>query len=887
MVKIQLETGYLDVKEGTNFPLNFGVADIRDISKRSGGYSKTITLTGSKNNNDLLNHYYDVNVVAGTFNFQVTTKCAVIQNGVPIMEDAYLQLLSVNKVQNTDAYEQGVEYEVLIKDAQSDLFTKIDGAELTDLDFTDLNHIYSTANVVASFSNSVADGYVYPMGGSGDNQFYLQEFKPAIYAKLYFDRIHADAGYSYTWAGLTDAYFDKAIIPFNGDVSVLDYSDYLVDADFGNDTTFTMPSGVNVTTSSGTLTSWTEIQDNQNLFNDTLGEYTSNLTVLGGQSIMATIEYSYDLNLVNSTGSTVWLVDMDSSFFTWQYTYNVALDVFKNGVQINSGNLLATNVNVAEGSLANGTVFKGTRTGTYNIPISNLVIGDVITYQLRVIVTQTGNIRWKNANSIGGADVQVDVQLSSVDFNVKMLPSSNILPYNVEINVNDFVPKQVKQKDFIKSVCNMFNLYAEQDDDNPNKIIYISRDEYYDNGAVKDWSKKLAKDQTQQLQFLPELSAKKLILSYKPDSDEANKTYRDSTNEVYGQVDFTFDNEYIRGTDTKELIFSPTPMVLNTFGAVVPTWGGGAPKNNIRILLHNGSGTCSPYDIYDYGVSGTLGETSYPLVSHFNDHYNPTFDLNYGVNDFYFYDGITLTNNNLFNIYWRRTISQINKGKMLIAYFHLTELDIQNLRLNDKIYIDNSWWNINRVIDYNANESTFTKVELLSVDDEIELPPFRIKPFIPLDFSKRPIKELVNAFTERNNINLSPGDVLISGGIGNVINEGLNGTLSGSFKTMSVSGDNTPLNGINTKARLAGGDTTVQDDDYCIIFTTPAKNMTIPLASDNEGRVLVGKNISSGNMTIIASGGDTIEGVTSVVLPSGAAGTIVAVGGSWYVIAAY
>jgi hypothetical protein len=44
MVKIQLETGYLDVKDGADFPLNFGVAEIRDLTKRSGTFSKSITL---------------------------------------------------------------------------------------------------------------------------------------------------------------------------------------------------------------------------------------------------------------------------------------------------------------------------------------------------------------------------------------------------------------------------------------------------------------------------------------------------------------------------------------------------------------------------------------------------------------------------------------------------------------------------------------------------------------------------------------------------------------------------------------------------------------------------------------------------------------------------
>ncbi len=79
MVRIQLSTGYLDVKEGTSFPLSFQVGDIRDISKRQGNFSKTITLVGNNNNNNLLNHYYDVNIQAGTFNINQLTSCDVIQ----------------------------------------------------------------------------------------------------------------------------------------------------------------------------------------------------------------------------------------------------------------------------------------------------------------------------------------------------------------------------------------------------------------------------------------------------------------------------------------------------------------------------------------------------------------------------------------------------------------------------------------------------------------------------------------------------------------------------------------------------------------------------------------------------------------------------------------
>ena len=211
MVRIQLENGYLDVKDGTAFPLNFQVGDIRDVSTRKGAFSKTIVLEDTKNNHDLLNHYYDVNIEAGTFDINTITKCSVIQNGIPVMEDASLQLISVKKNQTNDAYEQSVTYEVLVKDSQSDFFTELGSNELTDLDFSDLNHTYDSTTIVASWANTVTDGFKYLLPYSGDNFYPLKEMKPAIYAKTYFDRIFSNAGFSYDWSTLSASYFDKLL----------------------------------------------------------------------------------------------------------------------------------------------------------------------------------------------------------------------------------------------------------------------------------------------------------------------------------------------------------------------------------------------------------------------------------------------------------------------------------------------------------------------------------------------------------------------------------------------------------------------------------------------------------------------------------------------------
>lgn len=733
-VRIQLENGYLDVKEGSAFPLNYGVAEIRDVSKRSGTTSKTITLSGTKNNHDLLNHYYDVNIQEGTFNLNTLTECIVLQNGLPILENAYLQLLAVNKKQSTNGLEDVIEYEVMVKDTQSDFFTQIDNKQLSDIDFSDLDHVITSANVVSSWSNTVTDGYKYILGGTQDNEYPLKECRPAIYAKTYFDRIFEGAGFQYTWSTLTSAHFDKLLIPFNGDIINYDYTDYNIEETLT--AAFTSSFSDNYwSTFRSQGTGYIEVLDNQNVFDNTLGEYTVPFALTGGDSITFTFDVNYDINAVNSTGATAYLVDMQGTPFTKSYTLRPTIYVYKNGTLLISSGTQFNTGTVNEGtSYPNGTTAVTSNVDkSVSIPISNVVNGDVLTfyYGLSVTSSYTGNNRpkWRSVNSpSGGSNVNVNLQLDLNSSTMKAAISSSTLSSGATIPLNRYVPQNIKQKDFIKSIFTMYNLYAEINPSEPNKLILQHRDDYYDSGLERDWTYKLSKERDQVLQFLPELSAKKILLTYKSDSDEPNKTYQDAIREIYGQVDFTFDNEYVKGIDTKELIFSPTPIMRTIFGAYVPMINGYAPKTNIRILHDGGLGTCQPFNIYDYGTVGSTNLTQYPIIHHWDDPIAPSFDINFATCDYYYYDGYEPTNNNLYNLYWRRTINQINTGKMLTAYFDLNEADIQSLRLNDKIRIDNSWWFINRIIDYDPNVRQLTKVELMSIDSEIDFAPFKKRP---------------------------------------------------------------------------------------------------------------------------------------------------------------
>jgi len=760
MVRIQLATGYLDVKEGTAFPLNFQVGDIRDISKRQGNYSKTITLTGSKNNNNLLNHYYDVNIVEGTFNINAVTTGSVIQDGIPIMEDVSIQLTSVKKAQMTDGYEEHVEYEVLIKDSKADLFTAIANKELTDIDFSDFNHTYDALNVVSRFSNTIVDGFKYFLPANSAYIYNTQEFKPAIFAKVYFDRIFADAGFTYDWPTIAYDRFDKLFIPYNGGVDNFDYNDYLVKAEKTTPTTINstnlFPGAASIATNTTkiNITNWTELEDPQNIFNPITGVYTTpfNISNANSQQYDYQITISYRLQIVNFTPGTIYGGSGTGAT-------SVAVPVFykpRIGVSAAGQNIIFSNLytnstppagynNAGNAvqcplSVPTGTTTILTSTAQTTIPLSYLTFNQLslATLGLQVgqhnLVTNGGSTSvrtWRTLGPTGPPVPFLNLILRAVidSIQISIVPNSTVYTIGGTIDVNDYVPKKIKQSDFIKGIFNMYNLYAQVDSVQPNKLLLQNRDDFYDSGVEVDWTEKLAKDQEQELSFLPELTAKKLILTYAEDKDAPNVTYTNATSDIYGQAEVIFDNEYVKEVETKPILFSPTPVIKTLFGAFVPMIAGAAPETNIRILYDKTLtgvplATCGPYSILDYGSVGQSNLTSYPLVGHFDDPLTPSFDINFAICDFYYYQPFNLTDNNLYNRYWRRTMGQINNGKMLIANFDLKENDIQALKLNDKIRIDNSWWNINKVIDYDANARKLTRVELISIDNEINFTPF-------------------------------------------------------------------------------------------------------------------------------------------------------------------
>jgi hypothetical protein len=796
--------GIIDVDTAVQFPINFAVGDIKDPFAKKGVKSYKFSIVGSKETNQLLNHYYDINIVDGTYNNNLKQKVAILRNGVIILDNAYMQLLSIKK-QTHDVYsDQEIIYDIEVGDDVTSFFTKITNKYLDELDFQDMNHTYNATNVIASFPYSAVrdnvlgtGGYKYVLPWTDLSKYQLEECRPAISVYEYWNRIHQNAGYQWEWHGFDSDQIrmDKLWIPYNGDKpKISDQLSYQVAAE--RTTTSTMTS----TAAAGTVANIpsvpqilnTEVLDLLGLYDPTTGIYTANLNT-GTGAIDVTFEITYSFQLNNTSAGNAFI---SGSFIgpLPTITYKPYVKIGPLGAKANFGitslaSAIAGNLTPGVNIISSGTLITST------IPLSSILIGTTIQPSIGLDVVLNKPLTYRDT-ILGGSPVVVNPSVVITDIKMIIIPRVDTYGFGGLVNFKDFIPAKIKQSDFIKSIANMYNLVIVPDATNDRKIIYKTRDYYYDNGEERDWTNKIATDKGSEISFISNTNAKKITLSYKPDTDVVNKDYLLETKEVYGQLEYELQNENIKGLETKEIIFSPTPIDNTPFGTYAPMWPGQFPKCNIRILLDGGeqptglSGAMT-YDIIDYTVAtvetGIFGIDTYPMLTHQDNPNTPLFDINFGLCDKYYHDFTSVTNNNLYSMFWRRTIGQVDNGKLFTAYFYLNEYDISILKLSDKIFVKDTWYNINS-LQYDPNSFGPTKVVLMTIDDELAIDIIKPRPGWPL-LGTLTLATLSEQIYSGLNWNYADSSVVIQG-TGNVV--------VGDIKNVLVVGNNRMVDSSNT-----------------------------------------------------------------------------------------
>jgi hypothetical protein len=747
-------SGYLDVDQRVPAPINYAISDIREPTSRTGSFSKNIVLPGTKNNNELLSYLFDVNVAEGTFNIKKLYKCYILQDNVPVTDNELnLQLLAVNKIQDNFTEDDEISYDVVVRDDVGQFFTSVSNKNLQDLSFTELNHNINAANIISSWSHSYNPlspntNYKYILPYKDDRNWLFYEPIPGIYARYYFDKIHSDSGFSYQFFNNQEPdFFNDLIIPSNR----LNEEQTEI-ARIENDIQLAL---VGVLPSANTVTTVGNATFDPGSGEFRIGENYNPVRLLAQLRFNLKIKDQLNQFLVPFTWSPALTTSnnyvVDVSFeYDWQINnptpFNITVQQGGTVLPITTTNTVEVrNVPLAipgpPGSVnsfssAQTSIVQDAVAGTYppGLSIAQGSITSVFQDTFTVNTTNIGSDLHFTFNAAFNKFLRstnpfdVVLRIRNLRLNISLDSQTLILNQNIDMNLT--IP-DISQSEFLKSLYTMYNLYCVPDRNNPNRLIYYTRDEFYRNGNNLDWTLKLDRSSEQKVEFLPELRNRELQLSYKEDNDEANEFYRSYTGKTYGAYEKEFDIEWTKGIDRRELAFSPTPGGQNSFGFYLPYL---TSDTNPRILIDGGLINGQTFAIIsDRFPLNFLTSAQYPFFSHFNRPTNPSFDINFSFwpefNPYYFYDVRLETRNNLFNLFWRNTINQIQIGKLLTAYFWLTPTDIQGLNLNDTIRIDNSYWNINRIIDYDAASKKLTKVELISTSEL--LPPPIIPPVEP------------------------------------------------------------------------------------------------------------------------------------------------------------
>ena len=91
MTRIQLETGFIDLPIGTDFPIDLSFAEITKSGARTGGASRSLEVDGTENNTTILGALFDIDLSNDTFNRNKKTIASVIQNGVEVFDGSFFR----------------------------------------------------------------------------------------------------------------------------------------------------------------------------------------------------------------------------------------------------------------------------------------------------------------------------------------------------------------------------------------------------------------------------------------------------------------------------------------------------------------------------------------------------------------------------------------------------------------------------------------------------------------------------------------------------------------------------------------------------------------------------------------------------------------------------
>jgi hypothetical protein len=683
MIEAFIEKQPVDINEVFSTLITYAIDDVKDFGAKNTAFSKTLVLPGTKNNNELFGNVFQISrstqynpAVANfgiNFNAAVGADIIVFADNTQVFK-GILRLLEITVDRNV------VEYEVAMFGVFGGFIAKMGNNKLEALDFSAYNHTYTVGAISGSWNTANAGaGYYYPLMDYGTystakKNWQYGTFRPALYVKEYLDKIFAAAGYSYDCALFNTSRFKSLIVPH---------------------TQKKLQSFTTTLGSGNLIAPYVVIDDTiprdvglQKFDNYNAGLFTANA----------------GFNAFTFTGATGAAVNI---------TVNLEGD-YNTGPEDILIYLIVDGINVRIDRLA--------ATGTSAFSIS---------YTEQVTVT-TGDVVVVSIQSeFANPTYQLTMNTASIGFE-SLVPVLNPISIGGNVTLNDTIPKNILQKDFLSSILKLFNLYVFDDKENDKLLNIEPFVDFYANADRIDWTNKIDRSKPMRIKPMSELNSRYFEFNYKDDSDYWNDLYKKRYNETYNSFKFDSQFEFAKEVQKVELIFSPTPLVgyvgeEKVYSTVFKRTGevtGVGEENmdfNIRILQAKKIVGVTSWNVLD-GATVLGSYTSYGYAGHLDDPDAPTNDIGFGVpKELFFVLTSGALNNNQFNLYYSTYMAEITDrdSRLLEGTFRLTRKDIAELDFSKLIYVDGSLFRLNKIMDYNATKEDTCKVQLLKVINTI------------------------------------------------------------------------------------------------------------------------------------------------------------------------
>ena len=777
MVIEHIIAGYSIPHNEGPIPLTKEAYDVNNPQKRLTDFSKTITIPENRIVNQIFEHAFDVNIDLKTFNPNLKTSYQIIQDGVTSI-DGYCQLKAITNTDGLINYEIQATGKIgnLFEKIRDKYLQDLDLSSL-DHSWTSTNIVNSwTATIGQGYVYPMID-----IGGRSNYTVWgTQDFKPSIYLKQYIDTILSEAGYTYDSTFLNSDLFKRLIIPYGSGQILLDNSAILcrefnvnktssqtVDCqDFSdlsnsdnsrlifNDDSSLASYESRVIADGGIVEALScaeaEFGFSEDFYNTCNNEYnttTGIYTATDSNKMSFQGVVNFDLLYTNNSGNTTDALNNchthpDAVLADFRANVNLYL-IEKSG----SNYFVKEKINLDISNNAISNVLDSSSVGATTTIDNNsisYVTGEIDVISGREYFLAIGKVGYNGHISIntqvGGFDSYPSyTNFADFDFILKADSTFGAKLLETEIGIGDtietklVVPKEIKQSDLLSSVIKRFNLYIDNDPIEENKLIIETRDDFLTD-VRENIEHKVDRSKDFKIMPLGALDAGRFIFKDQLDKDNLNDTYNKVNNEVYGQLTLDVENDFLNKDKTITTIFAPTPLqtiegdndrVLSSIQFVDKDNKPAKATAKIRLLYWGG--LLDTQKRWSLGVTlfGGTSYTQYPYAGHLDNPYNPTFDLNWFVPKQLYYDfsygnkfTLNYSNNNIYNIFWKKHIEEITdkNSKILECNLSLRPYDYNELSFRKSYYIDGSYWRLLKVTDFDAIAEQTTKCMFLKVE---------------------------------------------------------------------------------------------------------------------------------------------------------------------------